>query len=62
MASKKPENMTFEESLTELDSIVEQLESGDLALEDALKNLNVESSLLDQVKVNYLKLNNVLPF
>ncbi|MDP2574076.1 exodeoxyribonuclease VII small subunit [Vibrio penaeicida] len=37
MASKKPENMTFEESLTELDSIVEQLESGDLALEDALK-------------------------
>lgn len=37
MASKKPENMTFEESLTELHSIVEQLEGGDLALEDALK-------------------------
>ena len=37
MASKKPENMTLEESLTELDSIVDQLESGDLALEDALK-------------------------
>lgn len=38
MASKKPENMTFEATLEELDNIVEQLESGDLALEDALKN------------------------
>ncbi len=37
MASKKPENMTFEESLSELDSIVDQLENGDLVLEDALK-------------------------
>lgn len=37
MASKKPENMSFEGALEELDSIVEQLESGDLALEDALK-------------------------
>ncbi len=35
MASKKPENMTFEESLSELDSIVDQLENGDLVLEDA---------------------------
>ncbi len=38
MATKKPENMTFEATLTELDTIVEQLEAGDLALEDALKN------------------------
>jgi len=38
MATKKPENMTFEATLEELDSIVEQMESGDLALEDALKN------------------------
>ncbi|MDN3680037.1 exodeoxyribonuclease VII small subunit [Vibrio tapetis subsp. quintayensis] len=37
MASKKPENMSFEGALEELDGIVEQLESGDLALEDALK-------------------------
>lgn len=38
MATKKPENMTFEATLEELDSIVEQMENGDLALEDALKN------------------------
>ena len=37
MASKKPENMSFEESLTELDTLVNQLENGDLDLEDALK-------------------------
>ncbi|HCH01767.1 MAG TPA: exodeoxyribonuclease VII small subunit [Vibrio sp.] len=37
MASKKPENMSFEESLTELDALVNQLENGDLDLEDALK-------------------------
>ena len=37
MATKKPENMTFEATLAELDSIVEQLENGDLPLEDSLK-------------------------
>lgn len=37
MASKKPENMTFEATIEELDSIVENLENGDLALDDALK-------------------------
>lgn len=37
MATKKPENMSFEESLTELDTLVNQLENGDLDLEDALK-------------------------
>ncbi|GLT15581.1 exodeoxyribonuclease VII small subunit [Vibrio algivorus] len=37
MANKKPENMSFEESLTELDALVNQLENGDLDLEDALK-------------------------
>ncbi|MGV3003084.1 exodeoxyribonuclease VII small subunit [Vibrio sp. E150_018] len=37
MASKKPENMSFEASLTELDALVNQLENGDLNLEDALK-------------------------
>lgn len=37
MASKKPENMTFEATIEELDGIVENLENGDLALEDALK-------------------------
>ena len=37
MASKKPENMTFEATLEELDTLVDQLENGDLVLEDALK-------------------------
>lgn len=38
MANKKPENMTFEATIEELDAIVENLENGDLALDDALKN------------------------
>ena len=37
MASKKPENMSFEAAIEELDSIVEHLEKGDLTLEEALK-------------------------
>jgi exodeoxyribonuclease VII small subunit len=45
MASKKPENMTFEATLEELDSIVQQLEEGDLALEDALKGFERGVSL-----------------
>ncbi|WP_438938514.1 exodeoxyribonuclease VII small subunit [Algibacillus agarilyticus] len=38
MAAKKPENMTLEATLGELENLVTQLESGDLPLEDALKN------------------------
>ncbi|MFH4855461.1 exodeoxyribonuclease VII small subunit [Vibrio diabolicus] len=38
MAVKKPENMTFEATIEELDSLVDQLENGDLALDDALRN------------------------
>lgn len=37
MAAKKPENMSLEESMSELENLVGQLEHGDLALEDALK-------------------------
>ncbi len=37
MASKKPENMSFEETISELDLLVEQLENGDLVLDEALK-------------------------
>ena len=37
MAVKKPENMTFEATIGELDSLVDQLENGDLALDDALR-------------------------
>ncbi|MFW9738100.1 exodeoxyribonuclease VII small subunit [Vibrio parahaemolyticus] len=37
MAVKKPENMTFEATIEELDSLVDQLENGYLALDDALR-------------------------
>ncbi|EKO3658421.1 exodeoxyribonuclease VII small subunit [Vibrio metschnikovii] len=37
MASKKPENMSFEATIEELDNLVEQLESGDIVLDEALK-------------------------
>ncbi|MCG6489277.1 exodeoxyribonuclease VII small subunit, partial [Vibrio parahaemolyticus] len=36
MATKKPENMSFEATIEELDNLVDQLENGDLALDDAL--------------------------
>jgi len=35
--AKKPENLTFEESLCELERIVSDLEQGDVSLDDALK-------------------------
>ncbi|MCE2573695.1 exodeoxyribonuclease VII small subunit [Motilimonas eburnea] len=37
MPIKKPENMNFEESVTELEEIVKKLELGELTLEEALK-------------------------
>jgi exodeoxyribonuclease VII small subunit len=36
MAKKKLENLTFEESLCELDSIVHNLEQGELSLEESM--------------------------
>ena len=36
MAKKKLENLSFEESLSELDTIVQSLEQGELSLEDAM--------------------------
>ena len=36
MAKKKLENLTFEESLSELDSIVHNLEQGELSLEESM--------------------------
>ena len=37
MAAKKPENMSFESALGELETIVTELEQGNLPLEQALK-------------------------
>ncbi|EJL6263208.1 exodeoxyribonuclease VII small subunit [Vibrio cholerae] len=45
MASKKPENMSFESTLEELEQLVEQLESGDLALDEALRKFERGISL-----------------
>ena len=45
MATKKPENMSFEAAIEELDGLVDQLENGDLALDDALKKFERDISL-----------------
>ncbi len=45
MASKKPENMSYEATIEELDKLVNQLENGDLALDDALKTFERGISL-----------------
>ncbi|NLS14139.1 exodeoxyribonuclease VII small subunit [Vibrio sp. SM6] len=45
MATKRPENMTFEETINELETLVVQLENGDLALDDALKKFERGISL-----------------
>jgi len=36
MAKKKVENLSFEESLNELDAIVQNLEQGELSLEESM--------------------------
>jgi len=36
MAKKKLENMNFEQAIAELETIVQQLEQGELSLEDAM--------------------------
>lgn len=45
MASKKPENMSFESTIEELEQLVEQLESDDLALDEALRKFERGISL-----------------
>jgi exodeoxyribonuclease VII small subunit len=45
MATKKPENMSYEATMAELDKLVLQLEHGDLALDDALKTFERGISL-----------------
>ncbi|ALO43162.1 exodeoxyribonuclease VII small subunit [Pseudoalteromonas phenolica] len=37
MAAKKPENLSFEEAMTELEGIVQAMEQGSLTLEQSLK-------------------------
>ena len=45
MALKKPENMLYEEAISELETIVSHLEQGDIPLEDALKQFERGISL-----------------
>ena len=53
MAKKKLENLSFEESLNELDTIVQSLEQGELNLEEsmALFERGLNLSQLSQVKL-----------
>jgi len=45
MALKKPENMLYEEAISELETIVSHLEQGEIPLEDALKQFERGISL-----------------
>ena len=38
MSRKKPENLNFEEALSELETLVDRLEQGEISLEDSLKS------------------------
>ncbi|WP_456415370.1 exodeoxyribonuclease VII small subunit [Thiolapillus sp.] len=38
MSRKKPENLSFEEALSELETLVDHLEQGEISLEDSLKS------------------------
>lgn len=53
MAKKKLENLSFEESLNELDTIVQSLEQGELNLEEsmALFERGLNLSQVSQVKL-----------
>ena len=53
MAKKKIENLSFEEALTELDTLVQQLEQGDLSLKDSISTFErgLKLSQLSQQKL-----------
>lgn len=54
MARKKIENLSFEQSLTELEIIVQQLEQGDVSLEEAMalfeRGLNLSQTNQSKLK------------
>lgn len=54
MAKKKIENLSFEESLSELESIVQNLEQGELSLEDSMtlfeRGLNLSQGSQEKLK------------
>jgi exodeoxyribonuclease VII small subunit len=54
MAKKKLENLSFEESLSELETIVQNLEQGELSLEDSMtlfeRGLNLSQASQEKLK------------
>ncbi|WP_394128886.1 exodeoxyribonuclease VII small subunit [Shewanella maritima] len=46
--AKKPENLSFEQAISELEQIVDQLEQGDVSLDDALKQFERGIKLVRQ--------------
>ncbi|MFT6125378.1 MAG: exodeoxyribonuclease VII small subunit [Shewanella sp.] len=48
LVAKKPENLSFEQSLTELETIVAHLEQGEVSLDDALKQFERGIKLVRQ--------------
>lgn len=46
--AKKPENLSFEQSLNELETIVASLEQGEVSLDDALKQFERGINLVRQ--------------
>jgi exodeoxyribonuclease VII small subunit len=54
MAKKKIENLSFEESLGELETIVQKLEQGELSLEDSMtlfeRGLNLSQGSQEKLK------------
>jgi exodeoxyribonuclease VII small subunit len=54
MAKKKIENLSFEESLSELETIVQNLEQGELSLEDSMtlfeRGLNLSQGSQEKLK------------
>jgi exodeoxyribonuclease VII small subunit len=54
MAKKKIENLSFEESLSELETIVQNLEQGELSLEDSMtlfeRGLNLSQASQEKLK------------
>jgi exodeoxyribonuclease VII small subunit len=54
MAKKKIDNLSFEESLSELETIVQNLEQGELSLEDSMtlfeRGLNLSQASQEKLK------------
>lgn len=48
MSSKQPESVNFEQSLQQLEKLVEKMEQGKLPLEESLKNFELGIKLIQE--------------